>query len=90
MDDFDVTESYENAESFGNCSFYWTSTYNYDRDESENTYNCYDEESGNLKFYNGIDFGYCSQDEGGAVQDNTLRFIKYCSNYGFSIRLIKK
>jgi uncharacterized protein (TIGR02145 family) len=89
-EDINGTENYTNAEPFGNCSFYWTSTISNESDELENAYNCYDEENDNYQFYNGIDFGYCSQDEGGSVQENELSFLKYCSNYGFSIRFIKK
>jgi uncharacterized protein (TIGR02145 family) len=85
--DLNSTEDYTNIASFGNCSYYWTSTKTNPSDDEGRSYTCEEEVK---ETYNGIDFGYCSQDEGGVIDDHEIRFIEYCSSFGFSIRLIKQ
>ena len=87
--DLNSTENYNDINPYGNCTYYWTSTKTSTVHDEGRSYSCDQEENETSRKYNGIDFGYCSQDEGGVIQDYTIKFIEYCSDYGFSIRLIK-
>jgi uncharacterized protein (TIGR02145 family) len=91
-DDFNGLEKYNSAVPYSNCSFYWTSTKTKSNGDSgfRSRYICSDDDSETIPFYNGIDFGYCSQDEGLSVSESDVKFVEYCFNYGFSIRLIKE
>jgi uncharacterized protein (TIGR02145 family) len=70
--------------SFGSCTYYWTSTKSKPDAEDKYPYN----EDTNSFFYNGIDFGYCAEEQ--PNREEEIVFSKYDSKFGFSIRLIKQ
>ena len=79
---------YKTSFQFASCSYFWTSTQTMENDEMAR-YESNEKWTGK-PLHNGIDFGFCSQDEGGAIQDDQIQFIEYAPDYGFSIRLIKR
>ena len=86
--DFNPNDRYTSAVPFGSCSYFWTST----QSNSNDIMRRYevDQKWAGKPLNNCIDFGFCSQDEGGAIQDDQIQSVEYAPYYGFSIRLIKK
>lgn len=87
-DGFNKNEDYKEAEIFATCTYFWTSTKTFSTENSMQRY-ASDEFWSNQELNNVIDFGWCSQDEGGSLHGDQIQFGEYEPYYGFSIRLIK-
>lgn len=86
--EFNPNDLYKASLPYAPCTFYWTADQSTDTDEMKRYET--DEKWTGKPLNNCVDFGFCSQDEGGAIQDDQIQFIEYAPCYGFSIRLIKR